>query len=416
MIDGIKTMDDFDLKGKTTLVRLDLNSPIDDKRQIADDRRFLSHVPTLKELVENNCKIVVLAHQSRPGKKDFTTMVRHAKKLSEVLGHPVKYEETSFGTYARATIENLNEGEILMLENVRFDSEEIFKYPEESNGVCPFEKKADTHLVRKLSSVIDIYINDAFGTAHRCQPSVVGFPMLVPSCAGRLLEKELTILNGVITNPEHPVTFILGGAKADDSIDVAKRALENNADRILVGGLVGNIFLASQYWIGDVSIDVIKENKMLDQIDIAGELYKKYRGRIVTPVDVAVEVDGERLNIPVEKLTIENHPAKDCPIIDIGEKTIEMYIEIIKDSRTVLANAVMGFVEKRNFDTGTNEILRAIGDSDSFSVLGGGSTVAAARKLNLDDKFEWMSTGGGASMEFLAGKKLPAVEALKIGK
>jgi len=417
----IKTMDDFDFRGKTVLVRLDLNSPIDENREIADDRRFLSHVPTLKELIENNAKIVVIAHQSRPGKEDFTTMVRHAKKLSGILKEKanynleVRYEETLFGTYARETIKNMNNKEILMLENVRFDSEEIYNYPEEAKGECPYAKKADTHLVRKLSRVIDIYINDAFGTAHRCQPSVVGFPQKLPSCAGRLMEKELKILNEVIKKPEKPVTFVLGGAKADDSIEVAKRALENGADRILVGGLVGNIFLASRFWIGDASIKIIKENKMTDQIDIAGELFKRHRDRIVMPLDVAVKSCGKRVVIDVEKLTVDEPKTKDCPIFDIGEKTVAEYKNIIKNSKTVLANAVMGLVEKENFAYGTNEILTAIADSDAFSVLGGGSTVAVARKLGLEGKVDWMSTGGGASMEVLAGKKLPAIEALKIG-
>jgi len=410
---NIKTMDDFDFKGKTVLVRLDLNSPLDKSGEITDDRRFLSHVETLKELIGKNAKIVVIAHQSRPGKKDFTTMEKHAARLSKIINHPVAYNETLFGTFARETIKNLKEKEILMLENVRFDSEENFKYPEEADGVCPYAKKADTHLVRKLSTVVDIYVNDAFGTAHRCQPSVVGFNQVLPYCAGRLMEKELKILEEVITNPKHPVTFILGGAKADDSIEVAKRALENGADKILIGGLVANIFLASQFWIGDASINVIKENKMTGQIDIAGNLYKKYRSRIIMPIDVAVERNGERFEIPVDKLTIDDHPAKDCPIYDIGHKTLDAYIKIIKGSKTVLANSVMGFTEKKDFDYATNETLKAIAESDAFSVLGGGSTVSVARKLKIDDKFDWVSTGGGASMDFLAGKKLPAVEALK---
>ena len=412
-------MDDFDFQGKAVLVRLDLNSPLDENREIADDRRFLSHVDTLKELIEKNAKIVVVAHQSRPGKNDFTTMVRHAKRLSEILKEKtgydrgVKYEETLFGTYARNTIKNLDNGEILMLENVRFDSEEVYTYPGENGGSCPYAKKADTHLVRKLSTVIDIYINDAFGTAHRCQPSVVGFPQVLPSCAGRLMQKELEILNGVISSPEHPVTFILGGAKADDSIEVAKRALENGADKILVGGLVGNIFLAARFWIGDASIDVITENNMLDQIDIAGRLFKRYRGRIIMPSDVAVEKNGERFEIGVEELTEDSHPAKDCPLLDIGSTTVEEYKNIIKNSKTVLANAVMGLVEKENFTYGTYETLTAIEkNKDAFSVLCGGSTVAAARKLKLKN-IDWMSTGGGASMDLLAGKKLPAVEVLK---
>ncbi len=416
MTSDIKTMDNFDFNGKTVLVRLDLNSPLDENNEITDDRRFLSHHDTLKELINKDAKIVVIAHQSRPGKSDFTTMEKHAKHLSKILNHPVTYNETLFGNFARESIKNLNNREILMLENVRFDSEEIFEFSEESDGVCPYEKKADTHLVRKLSSVIDIYINDAFGTAHRCQPSIVGFPRVVPSCAGRLMEKELDILNGVISNPEKPVTFVLGGAKADDSIEVARRALENGANKILVGGIVGNIFLAARYWIGDASINVIKENKMLDQIDIAGELFKRYRNKIVMPSDVAVEMDGKRIEISVEELTVDSHPAKDCPIIDIGGKTIAEYKNIINNSKTVLANAVMGFVEKENFNIGTYEILKTIADSSAFSVLGGGSTVAVARKLGLDDQFDWMSTGGGASMEVLAGKKLPAVEALRKAK
>lgn len=404
MLENIKTLNDFKFDGKTVLVRIDVNTPIDPKdNHPLDDRRFESHKDTLKELVEKKAKVVVLAHQGRPGDADFTTLEKHAEKLSETIGHNVKYVDSIFSSFVINEIKNMNSGDVILLENVRFFSEENLERPPDA--------QAKTYLVKKLMPVIDIYIDDAFATAHRSQPSLVGFPRVLPSAAGRLMEKELRTIDNILRKPKKPVTFVLGGTKADDSIKAAKKALSNGADYILTGGLVANIFLAAQgYRLGEPSIEFIRGKGMIDQIDVAKEILNSYNGKVITPVDLALEHSGERIEIPISDLP------QNLRISDIGSKTIDKYKEIIRKSGTIFAKGALGIFENKKFSYGTEEIIKEISKTKAFSVIGGGHLVAAARELDIGDKITHISSGGGASISLLAGSKLPAVEALRTVK
>ncbi len=402
MLENIKTLNDFKFDGKTVLVRIDINTPIDpEDNHPLDDRRFKSHKDTLKELVEKKAKVVVLAHQGRPGDADFTSLEKHAEKLSETIGHNVKYVDCIFSSFVINEIKNMNSGDVILLENVRFFSEENLERPPDA--------QAKTYLVKKLAPVVDIYIDDAFATAHRSQPSLVGFPRVLPSAAGRLMEKELRTIDNILRKPKKPVTFVLGGTKADDSIKAAKKALSNGADYILTGGLVANIFLAAQgYRLGEPSIEFIRGKGMVGQIDIAKEILNSYNGKVIMPVDLALEHGGERIEILVSDLP------QNLRISDIGTRTVDKYKEIIRKSGTIFAKGALGIFENKKFSYGTEEIIKEISKTKAFSVIGGGHLVAAARELDIVDKITHISSGGGASVSLLAGYKLPAVEALRV--
>lgn len=394
------TIDDFNFDGKTMLVRIDVNSPIKDGK-IADDTRIRRSVETINAL--SSAKVVLLAHQSRPGKKDFTTLEEHAKVMCNILGRNVKYVNNLFGEKAVNAIMNMVKDEILMLENVRFYNDELLKKP--------VEELAKTDFVKNLSPLADYYINDAFSVSHRSQTSVVAFPEVLPGIVGRGMEKEIKML-GRALNPEHPNIAVLGGAKIDDSIDVMKNMLEKGiADKVLTTGVVANMFLtANSIDVGKTSSDFIKKSlKEYDRIlNLSKELLQKYKNKIEIPDDVALNDDGERKEIPVSSLPSEK------PIFDIGKETINSYIEIIKNAKTIILNGPAGVFEEQNFELGTKEIFKAVTSENIFSVTGGGDTVRAMNKYNL--KAHHMSTGGGACINFLAGRKMPGIEALKKSK
>ena len=394
------TIDDFNFDDKTVLVRIDLNSPIKNGR-IADDTRIKASIETIKNL--SNAKIVLLAHQSRPGKKDFTTLEEHAKVMSNILGRNVKYINDLFGEKAVNAIRNMKKGEIVMLGNVRFYPDELLKKP--------VEELAETGFVKKLSSVADYYINDAFSVSHRGQTSVAAFPEFLIGIAGRTMEKEIKMLSKAL-NPEHPSIAVLGGAKIDDSIEVMKNMLENNIiDKVLTTGVVANMFLiANNIDIGTISSDFVKNSlKEYDRIlNLSKELLQKYKDKIEFPDDVALKDDEKRKEILVSSLPSES------PILDIGKETINRYIEIIKNAKTVILNGPAGVFENESFELGTKEIFTTVSSENLFSVTGGGDTVRAMNKYNL--KAKHMSTGGGACINFLSGRVMPGIEALKKSK
>ena len=401
MLKDIPTMDELDVKGKTVLLRIDVNTPLDPKTGTPlDDRRFRSHKDTIEELVKKKAKIVVLAHQGRPGDPDFTTLELHAKKLSEITGCKVKYVDSIFSSYALDEIKKLGEGEIILLENVRFFSEE--------NLDRPADAQAKSVMVKKLRSVADVFVDDAFSTAHRSQISLVGFPTVMPSAAGRLMEKEIRTIDDILKRPKKPVAFILGGTKADDSLRAIDKALANGIDYILTGGIVANLFLAAKnYRIGDTNIEFIRGKKMLDKIDVAKDLLAKYESHIILPVDLAVDQNGVRTEIPVSSL-----PTR-FMIKDIGPETVKIYQDIVKKAGTIYAKGALGLFEDKQFATGTIEVMKTVGESKAYAIVGGGHLVAAARDLDLEDKITHISSGGGASISLLAGYKLPAVEILR---
>jgi len=386
----------------TVLLRLDLNSPIDPASNlILDDKRFREHVPTVQALDDAKC--VILTHQSRPGKKDFTTLEAHAAKLERLVGRPVHYIDDIFGHSAREAVHDLAPGEVLMLENVRFNAEE--------NLTMDGHEALDTHLVRNLASMADLFVNDAFGTAHRSQPTVVGLPLAMRSVAGLLMEKEVRTLSKVFTDAPGPVSFVLGGTKVDDSIEVARNVLSAGiADRVLVVGVVANVFLlADGHEIGRPAEDLLRKLGYMNEVEKAKSLLLKYRDRIVMPEFLAVREGDERVDYQVGTLPL------DLPVLDLGEGSIGLFSDIIQESGTVVLNGPAGVFEEEAFARGTFEILKAAGRA-RFSVVGGGHTAAVVETLGLEGRFSHISTGGGACIEFLTGRKLPAVAALEESK
>jgi phosphoglycerate kinase len=390
-------MDDLDTHGRIVLVRVDLNSPIGPNGEILDDIRFRGHIPTIKAL--DDAKTVLLAHQSRPGKRDFTTMEPHSEKLSSLLEKDVTYVDDVYGHNVRQSIQEMERGDIILLENVRFSSEEMLK--------APVEDLVKTHLVTQLSLLCDLYLNDAFGTAHRAQTSIVAFPRALTSGAGKLMEREVEMLTKALTTSQRPRLFMLGGIKADDSIKVIEHVLaEGSADKVLVTGLVANIFLAaSGVDIGHPSLDYIKSSGYGNYVEICKRLLDNYDGKIVTPLDVALNDNGKRLETPISALP------KAYPIQDIGIETIVAYSAELKAAGTVVINGPAGVFEQKAFGLGTYETLKAAAQS-KFSILGGGHIAAAARNIGVDKQITHVSTGGGACIDFLAGESLPGVQAL----
>ncbi|MGZ8879559.1 MAG: phosphoglycerate kinase, partial [Halobacteriota archaeon] len=383
--------------GRVVLVRVDLNSPMGPNGEILDDIRFRGHIPTIEAL--KDAKTVLLAHQSRPGKQDFTTMKQHGKKLSSLLGTDVTYVDDIYGHNVRQSIQEMEIGDITLLENIRFSSEEMLK--------APVEDLAKTHLVTQLSLLCDIFLNDAFATAHRAQTSIVAFPRALTSGAGKLMEREVEMLTKALTTSQRPRLFVLGGTKADDSIKVIEHVLaKGSADKVLVTGLVANIFLAAAgVDIGPPSLDYIKSSGYGNYVEICKRLLDNYDGKIVTPLDVALNDDGKRLETPISVLP------KAYPIYDIGIETIVAYSAELKTAGTVVMNGPAGVFEQKAFALGTDETLKAAAQS-KFSILGGGHIAAAARNIGIDKHITHVSTGGGACIDFLAGENLPGIQAL----
>jgi len=404
MAKDFNTIDDFDVENKTVLVRIDVNSPVDPGSGIIlDDTRLKLHAQTIKELSNKGAKVVLLAHQSRPGKKDFSTLSQHAEALSEILNLRVKYMDSIFSNAAKEAIKDLKPHEILLLENVRFFSEETLSR-------SPIEQ-SKTHLVSQLTPLSDYYVNDAFAAAHRSQASLVGFTVNTPSAAGRVMEKELTVIQDALDNVEHPCVFLLGGMKPDDSIDVMENVLSNGtADSILTTGIVGNIVLwASGADIGEVNRNFIASRGYEDMVEKAKELIDRFGDKVKYPIDVACEIDGERVDIDYTEIPNE-------AIFDIGVKTISYYAKEIREAKAIFANGPAGVFEDPKFAMGTEDLINAIAKSEGFSLIGGGHIAAATAGLGLEDQMSHLSSGGGACISMLAGKKLAAVEALKNSK
>jgi phosphoglycerate kinase len=404
MVKEFNTIDDFNVENKTVLVRVDINAPVDPGSGIIlDDTRLKLHAETIRELSNKGAKVVLLAHQSRPGKKDFTTLAQHADALSDILNLRVKYVDSLFSNSAKEAIKSLKPHEILLLENARFFSEEsLSRTPEE---------QSKTLLVRHLSPLIDYFVNDAFAAAHRSQASLVGFTVDTPSAAGRVMEKELTVIQDALDNVEHPCVFLLGGMKPEDSIDVMENVLSNGtADAILTTGIVGNIVLwASGADIGQVNKDFIVSRGYEDMVDKSRELIDRFGDKVKYPIDVACEIDGQRVDIDVGEIPNE-------AIFDIGVKTIAFYAKEIRDAKYIFANGPAGVFEDPQFAMGTEDLINAMASSNGFSLIGGGHIAAATAGLGLEDQMSHLSSGGGACISMLAGKELAAVEALKNSK
>ncbi len=397
------TMDDLKLKDKTVLIRVDFNSPVDPKtKQVLDDTRIRAHADaTIKELVHKGAKTVVLAHQGRPGEADFISLNQHAELLGIALGKPVKYVDDVFGEIAQNAIKALKSREVLVLGNVR-------SVPYEQNKGTP-EEHSKTEFVKNLAQLADIFINDAFAAAHRAHVSLVGFTTVLPSAAGRIMEKELKALSKVLEAPEKPSVFVIGGAKGDDSLDISRYVLKNNiADHILTGGVIGHIFLVAKgVDLGKPNMKFLEKKNLMSLVPGIKALMTQYPTAIVVPVDLAMEVDKKR-----KEITLDALPTK-YPILDIGAGTGKKFADIIIKAKTIVVSGPVGVFENPEFKVGSKMVLEAVASSEGFSLVGGGHTVAAVEKLGLADKMSYVSTAGGALIEFLMGKQLPGVVALE---
>ena len=405
------TIDDFNIEGKTIILRIDINSSVNPETgEILDNTRIKRHADTVKELSEKKAKVVILAHQSRPGKLDFVSLKEHAKMMTEIINLDIQFIPDIYGSKAINSIRKLKNSDIIMLENVRFDKEEIKLNKFENDN---FEKQNKSRMVKTLSPLADLFVNDAFAAAHRCQPSLVGFAEELPAIAGRVMQRELDFLGKAIASGPQPRIAILGGSKAADSVSISEYFLKKGVDYVLTGGVVANIFLlAAGIDIGESSTTFVKKNipDYDNIINKAKDLVKKYGNRIVYPKDVALNKEGRRFGIPIGSLPTE------YPIHDIGLNTLVNYIEHIRKAGTIIANGPMGVFEDAEFAVGTREIFAEIAQNQNMTVVGGGETAMAFNQMGLTSKIEHVSTGGGACIAFMADETMPALEAMRRSK
>lgn len=398
------TLDDVDLAGRTVLVRVDINSPIDPSTgRILSAARIREHTATLRDL--RHAKVAVLAHQSRPGKDDFTTLEAHAEHMSTALGHPVRYVDSLYGRHALDAIRGLKVGDVVLLENTRFYAEE------EALADATLDKMARSHMVQRLAPLAEYFVLDAFAAAHRAQPSLVGFCEVLPTLAGRVMERELVNLGRALESEERPKVAIFGGVKVDDSLAIAERMLGRGiVDRVLTTGGVANLFLHAEGKGPGSPTTAFLENQVdgyADLVPRARTLLKAHPDRILVPRDVVLNDKGRRRAVRISQLPAE------LPIVDIGLDTIARYVEEIRKAKTIIMNGPAGVFEVEEFSVGTRELFTAVADAEAFTVVGGGHTVAAVERLGLENSIDHVSTGGGALINFLAGKELPLVTSLR---
>ncbi len=398
----VPTIDDIDVDGKKVLMRVDFNSPIDpDTGKIIDDTRIRAHIPTIKELAfERNAALVLISHQGRPGEPDFVTLEEHAERLSKYLGEEVKFVDDVMGPAARKAIDELRPGEILLLDNVRFCSEEIIE--------AKPERQAKTWLVRKLAPLFNCYVNDAFATAHRSQPSIVGFPLVLPSAAGRLMQREVEALSRAFHPEASPKVFVLGGGKVYDTVRIVEHIVKNKvADRILTTGLVAELFMVAKGMnLGEANMKLLDEKGILGLVSRARRILLA-GAPIETPVDfVVLKDDGSVAVEPANKVSGR--------IMDVGPATVEMYSSLMKEAEVIVMRGPAGVMEDERFRKGTYELVKAALEAKAFVIFGGGHLSGVIRDLKPSPGNWHLSTGGGALLLFLAGETLPALQALEI--
>ena len=389
-----KTVRDIDIKGKKVLVRCDFNVPLDENKNITDNRRIVGAIPTIKYLLDNDCKVILCSHLGRPKgkvKKEFS-LAPVAKELSKLLDREVKLADDIIGESAKTLTANMENGDIVLLENVRFDAREEANNPE---------------FAKELASMAELYVNDAFGTAHRAHSSTAGVAAYLPAVAGFLMEKELNFLGTTLENPERPFMAILGGKKVSDKIGVIDSLLEKVNTLMIGGGMAYTFFKAMGYNVGNSICE-------LDKLDLAKGLMEKAKAKgvkLMLPVDTRV---GKEFSADTESKTVKYTEIPDgWEGFDIGEETIKMYEEELSKAKTVIWNGPLGLFEFDQFAKGTNSVAQYLGNLEGVTtIIGGGDSAAAIEKLGIGNKFTHISTGGGASLEFLEGKKLPGVECL----
>ncbi len=389
-----KTIKDIDLKGKKVLVRCDFNVPMDENKNITDNTRIVAALPTIKYLLENNCAVILCSHLGRPKgefKPEFS-LAPVAKELSKLLDKEVIMAKDVVGEDANKKAKELQAGQVMLLENVRYHREETDNDPE---------------FAKKLADMAEIYVNDAFGAAHRAHASTAGVAQYLQAVSGFLIEKELKFLGNALNNPERPFVAILGGAKVSDKIGVIDSLLEKVDTLIIGGGMAYTFFKAQGYEVGNSICE-------LDKLDLAKEAMAKAKEKgvkLMLPVDTKI---GKEFKPDTESKTVAwTEIPEGWEGFDIGAKSIEMFTEEIKKAKTVVWNGPVGLFEFDQFAIGTNAIAKTLSEIDATTIIGGGDSAAAVKKAGLQDKMTHISTGGGASLEFLEGKKLPGIECLQ---
>jgi phosphoglycerate kinase len=398
------TIDDLDVGGKTVIVRVDINSPLDKKTlEISSAARIKAVEPTLRKLTDRKAKIVIIAHQGKKGDWDFCSLEKHVAVLNKELWLKVKFVPDLFGEKAKSAIKALAPGEAIMLENVRgWDGETAKKTPEEFSR---------SELVSNLAPLADFFVNDAFAAAHRAQASMVGFPQVLPSAAGILMDAEISAMTRIFKNPQRPMTIILGGAKFEDATTLISHLLDNRcADRVILAGLVPMSFLKAQgKSLGKPTEDILA--KAGDAAVRASDaILKSWSDRVLLPTGFGADDNGRRWDITVDQLPV------DLPLLDISMDSVRRFEPVIAESKSIFISGPAGLFERPPFDQGTSAILKAIVESSAFKVAGGGHTTSAIDRFGLRKRFDYISTGGGALEEFILGKKLPGIEALKQAK
>ncbi|MES1040389.1 phosphoglycerate kinase [Peribacillus simplex] len=388
-----KSIKDIELKGKRVFCRVDFNVPMQDGK-ISDDTRIKAALPTISYLIEQGAKVILASHLGRPKGQvvEELRLAPVAERLSELSGKDVQKAEEAYGETVQSIIDNMQDGEILLLENVRF---------------YPGEEKNDQELAKSFAALADVYVNDAFGAAHRAHASTEGIAHHLPAVAGLLMEKELSVLGKALSNPERPFTAIIGGAKVKDKIGVIENLLEK-VDHLIIGGGLGYTFIKAQgHEIGNSLLEEDKIELAKSFIESAKEKGVKLHLPIDAVVTAEFSPDAETANVDIDAIP------NDKMALDIGPKTSELFADVIKSSKLVIWNGPMGVFEFDKFANGTKTVARALAEAkDTYSIVGGGDSAAAAEKFGLAEKMSHISTGGGASLEFMEGKELPGVVAL----
>ena len=389
-----KNIRDMDIKGKKVLVRADFNVPIDENGRITDDRRIREAIPTISYLRENKARIILMSHLGRPKGKfnEKYSLKPVSERLSEMLNTKVRLADDVIGDKVRKMAESLKEGEVMLLENVRFYEE---------------EEKNDKEFSRKLSALGDVFVNDAFGTAHRAHASTAGVAEYLPSAIGFLIKKELDIMGKALSSPERPFIAILGGAKVSDKIGVIKNLLDKVDTLLIGGGMAFTFFRAMGYEVGKSILEA-------DKVELAGEILKAAEAKgikMLLPVDTVIA--SEFSNDSAFRTVPANMIPSDQMGMDIGEDSRKIFAEIIKNAGTVVWNGPMGVFEMENFAKGTFAVAKAMSECGGVTIVGGGDSAAAVEQLGFAADMTHISTGGGASLEFLEGKVLPGIESIE---
>lgn len=387
-----KTLNDIDVHGKRVFVRVDFNVPMEDGK-VADDTRIRAAIPTIEQLISKGAKVILASHLGRPkGEvKEEMRLTAVGERLSELINKPVKKLDESVGAIVESTVNKMNNGDIVLLENVRFHKG---------------EEKNDEELAKNFARLADIYVNDAFGTAHRAHASTEGIAKFIPAVSGLLMEKELEVLGKALSNPERPFTAIIGGAKVKDKIGVIENLLDKVDNLIIGGGLSFTFVKAQGYEIGK---SLLEE----DKIELARRFIEKAKEKGVNlymPVDAVVAKEFSP-DAEAEVVDIDQIP-EDRMGLDIGPKTAEKYAEVIKDSKLIIWNGPMGVFEMDKFAEGTKKVAEAMAETKGYTIIGGGDSAAAVEKFGVANKMDHISTGGGASLELMEGRNLPGIVAL----